>query len=53
MMDDYDIKVKTSEGKNGGSEMTTEMKFDNYYMYGIDSMGGKGNSAPICGPGSD
>lgn len=29
------------------------MKFDKYYMYGIDNMGGKGNGAPGCGPGID
>lgn len=27
------------------------MKFDKYFMYGVDSMGGEGNSAPQCGPG--
>lgn len=30
--------------------MTTEMKFDNYFMYAIDNMGGQGNGAPPCGP---
>jgi len=25
------------------------MKFDKYFLYGIDNMGGSGNGAPECG----
>lgn len=34
----------------GGHQMTTEMKFDQYFLYSIDNFGGKGNNAPPCGP---
>ena len=27
------------------------MKFDQYYLYGMDNIDGKNNSAPHCGPG--
>jgi len=50
MGDDYEIKVKANED-NGGS-MTTEVKFDRFYMYGMDSMGGK-DQAPVCGTGKN
>lgn len=48
--DGYDVKI--NQGKyNGGDKLTSEMKFDKYFMYGIDSMGARGNNAPECGPG--
>ena len=34
--------------------MTSEMKFDKYFLYGIDNMGGQGNGAPeTCSGGQD
>lgn len=48
--DGYDITV-IDDKKHGGMELTTMMKFDRYFMYGIDNVGGKNNSAPECGPG--
>ena len=35
MGDDYDIKVKATD--EDGGKLTTEMKFDKYYMYGMDT----------------
>lgn len=47
----YDITIKEEKGKAGGDQLTSKMKFDKYFMYGVDNMGGKGNGAPECGPG--
>ena len=33
--------------------VSTETKFDDYYMYSMDQMGSQGNSAPSCGPSAD
>lgn len=48
--DGYNVKIKQGKA-NGGDKLTSEMKFDNYFMYGVDEMGTKGNSAPSCQPG--
>lgn len=50
-MDGVNIDAKMSEPKFGGDQLTTEMKFDKYMLYGVDNVGGKGNGAPPCGPG--
>lgn len=33
----------------GGTRISSEVKFDNYFMYGIDQYGGDPNSVPRCG----
>ena len=33
----------------GGQQLTTEMKFDKYFLYSIDNIGGSSNGAPPCG----
>lgn len=45
--DGYDITL-IEDKKWGGDQLTSIMKFDKYFMYGMDNMGGKGNSAPEC-----
>ena len=50
--DGYDIKLTESEAM-GGTQLTSEAKFDKYFMYGIDNMDSTGNNAPPCGPGFD
>jgi len=49
-MDGMEIEV-TQEKAYGGDQLTSMMKFDEYFMYGIDNLGGDGNNAPPCGPG--
>lgn len=48
--DNYSVKVNM---KNHGDSqsVTTEMKFDQYFMYTIDTMGEDGyDTTPPCGP---
>lgn len=47
MGDDYDIKVKATD--EDGGKLTTEMKFDKYYMYGMDTNSAK---TPECNTGT-
>lgn len=37
----------------GGDQVTSQVKFDEYFAYGIDNVGGEGNNAPPCGPGDE
>lgn len=49
--DGYSVDV-TMDNSNGYKQTTT-MKFDNYFMYGIDYMGEPGYEMPPCGPGAE
>lgn len=49
--DGYDVTFST-ESKNGGDVLTSIMKFDQYFMYAIDSMGMTDGVSPPCGPDS-
>ena len=49
-MDGMEFEMEQSEAY-GGDQLTTEMKFDQYFMNGLDNLNAKGNNAPPCGPG--
>lgn len=49
--DNYEVAVNYEKDRFGNDQMTTEMKFDKYFMYGIDNMGGNSQDMPPCGPG--
>jgi hypothetical protein len=49
--DGYYIEVNTDTSK--GYMQETTMKFDDYFMYGMDYMGDYGYDMPHCGPGPD
>lgn len=45
--DDYSVSIKMED-----DTLMTEMKFDEYFMYGIDHMGEEG-ATPPCGPDAE
>jgi hypothetical protein len=47
--DGYDVRATYGE-EHDGMMVSTEMKFDQYFMYSMDNIDAKGNSAPACGP---
>jgi len=47
--DGYDLSGTYAE-KHDGMQISSEMKFDKFFLYGMDNIDGKGNSAPGCGP---
>ena len=51
-MDGVEVKVTQREVMDG-QELTSEMKFDQYFMYGIDNMDTDGSTAPPCGPDAE
>lgn len=50
--DGYSATVEMGK-EGGGDKLTSEMKFDKYFAYGIDQMGTQGGSGPQCGPNSN
>lgn len=48
--DGYEISM-SQDKKWDGDQLISVMKFDRYFMYGIDNMGATGNGAPDCGSG--
>ena len=48
-MDDMSVDAKMDKAY-GGDQLKTVMKFDRFFMYGMDNMGGRNNSAPECKP---
>ena len=46
---DYDI-TGTLEDQHDGMQISSEMKFDKFFLYGMDNIDAKNNSAPGCGP---
>lgn len=51
--DNYSVSISHGMPEYGGNQVTTEMKFDNYFLYSIDNFGGSENGAPPCGPDAD
>lgn len=47
--DGYEMKATYGE-QHDGMQVSTEMKFDQYFMYSMDNLDAQGNSAPPCGP---
>lgn len=49
----YDVSVQQGKDKYGNDQITSETKFDQYFMYSIDNMGGNSDEMPPCGPQAD
>jgi len=50
--DSYSVTASHKKDKYDNDQLTTEIKFDKYFMYGIDNMGGNSDDMPPCGPGA-
>ena len=48
--EDYSFRITTQKDFEGNNIITSEMKFDKYFLFGIDNMGGQANNTPPCGP---
>jgi len=46
---DYNI-TGTFDDQYEGTQISSEMKFDKFFLYGMDNIDAKDNSAPGCGP---
>lgn len=49
-MGDSSIYLEQKPMQDGAQQTTSVTKFDDYFMYGIDQMGGDASSMPQCGP---
>lgn len=51
--DNYEFSIKLEQDEQGNNHITTVQKFDQYFMYGIDKLGGSTEDMHPCGPGTN